>query len=202
MKPELSPKAAEIVACARSLLAAGGYNSFSYADISETVRISKASVHHHFPSKAELVWTAVEIYREDARAGMTALDQQLDNPLAQLQAYVGHWAACIHDGTSPLCICAMLAAELPAIPEEVATSVREHFLELAAWLASVLKRGVSMGVFVLDGAPHVEARTFMATVHGAMLSARACGDPDMFGAIVQPLIKRLTVRASSRSKPS
>lgn len=202
MKLELSPKAAEIVACTRSLLAVGGYNSFSYADISDTVHISKASVHHHFPSKAELVWTAVEIYREDARAGMTALDQQVDDPVAQLQAYVGHWAACIHDGSSPLCICAMLAAELPAIPEEVAGSVREHFLELAAWLTSVLRKGESRGLFVLAGAPETEARTFMATVHGAMLSARACGDPDMFSGIVQPLIERLVARRGSRSKPS
>ena len=191
---ELSPKAAEIVACARSLLAAGGYNSFSYADISESVHISKASIHHHFPSKAELVRTAVERYREDARAGMAALDRQVDDPLAQLQAYVAYWAACIHDGTSSLCICAMLAAELPAIPNEVADEVRGHFLELTAWLATALAKGATRGLFRLSGSPEAEAQTFMATVHGAMLSARAYGDPDAFGLIVQPVIARLVAR--------
>ena len=132
MKIELSAKAAEIVARARSLLAAGGYNSFSYADISATVHIGKASIHHHFASKADLVRTAVEVYSDDARAGMAALDRQVDDPLEQLQAYVAHWAACMDDETSSLCICAMLAAELPAIPVEVAAGVRRHFLELGA----------------------------------------------------------------------
>ncbi|MFT3803671.1 MAG: TetR/AcrR family transcriptional regulator [Burkholderiaceae bacterium] len=194
MDTELSPRAAEIVACARSLLAAGGYNGFSYADISESVRISKASIHHHFPSKAELVQTVLVRYREEARAGMAALEQQLPDPLSQLQAYTGYWQTCIRDGSSPFCICAMLAAELPAIPGHVADEVQRHFSDLAAWLASVLAKGASQRVFFLQASPEAEAMAFMATVHGAMLSARAYGDAEVFAAIVQPLMRRLTSR--------
>ncbi|MDE1172705.1 MAG: TetR/AcrR family transcriptional regulator [Parvibaculaceae bacterium] len=194
MDNKLSPKAAEIVACARSLLVAGGYNSFSYADISGTVRISKASIHHHFPSKAELVRTVVARYREEARAGMVAMEQQILDPVAQLHAYTGYWAACIRGGSSPFCICAMLAAELPAIPGPVADEVRGHFLDLAAWLTSVLAGGASQGVFFLQASPEAEAMAFMATVHGAMLSARAYGDPEVFATVVQPLMHRLTSR--------
>lgn len=194
MDTELSPKASEIVACARSLLASGGYNGFSYADISEAVHISKASIHHHFPSKAELVQTVVVQYREDARAGMAMMEERTPDPVAQLQAYTGFWAACIRDGSLPFCICAMLAAELPAIPSEVATEVRGHFSDLAAWLASVLARGASQGVISLQASPEAEAMAFMAGVHGAMLSARAHGDPELFVTIVQPLMRRLTSR--------
>lgn len=192
MDTQLSPRAAEIVACARALLAGGGYNSFSYADISETVRISKASIHHHFPSKAELVRTVLALYREEARLGMAALERQLPDPVAQLHAYTGYWAACIRDNSSPFCICAMLAAELPVIPDEVADEVRGHFSDLAAWLASVLARGASQGVLFLQTSPETEAMAFMATVHGAMLSARAYGDPEVFATVVQPLMRRLT----------
>jgi TetR/AcrR family transcriptional repressor of nem operon len=198
MNIELSPKATEIVTCTRLLLAAGGYNSFSYADISESVHISKASIHHHFPSKAELVQTVVRLYREEARVGMTTLDQQIPDPLAQLEAYTGYWAACIRDGTSSLCIGAMLAAELPAIPSAVADEVRGHFSDLAAWLASVLAKGASQRIFVLQANPEAEAMAFMATVHGAMLSARAYGDPEVFATIVQPLMRRLTSQPTSR----
>ena len=45
----------EILASARNLIMSGGYNGFSYADISEVVGIRKASIHHHFPSKVDLV---------------------------------------------------------------------------------------------------------------------------------------------------
>jgi TetR/AcrR family transcriptional repressor of nem operon len=33
---------------------------------------------------------------------------------------------------------------------------------------------------------------FMATTHGAMLSARAYGDATAFGAITRPLVERIT----------
>jgi TetR/AcrR family transcriptional regulator, transcriptional repressor for nem operon len=191
MNAELSPKAAEIAAQARSMLAAGGYNSFSYADISERVHISKASIHHHFPSKAELVRFVVAQYREEARDGLTAVDPQLADPLAALNAYADYWATCIRDGTDSFCICAMLAAELLTIPGEVAAEVRGHFEDLTAWLASVLKKGKAKGQFHLRDHPATEAKAFMATVHGAMLAARALGDPRVFSAIVQPTINKL-----------
>ena len=192
MTVELSPKAAEIVAHTRSLLVAGGYNSFSYADLAERVSITKASIHHHFPSKAVLVRTVVSLYREEARNGLAGLSRQLDDPLSELNAYADYWSACIRSGDHPFCICAMLATELPTIPEEVAVEVRGHFHDLNAWLASVLKRGAAAGQFHLPNNPAISARAFMAAVHGAMLMARALDDPKSFATIVQPAILKLT----------
>lgn len=134
----------------------------------------------------------VSRYREEARTGLETLSQQIPDPVAQLEAYTGYWATCMRDDTSSFCICAMLAAELPTIPREVAEEVRSHFLDLTAWLASVLAQGATQGVISLRTSPESEAMVFMATVHGAMLSARAYGDPEVFAAIVQPLLRRLT----------
>ncbi|GAB7128386.1 TetR/AcrR family transcriptional regulator [Silvimonas sp. JCM 19000] len=192
MYAELSPKAAEIVTLTRSLLEAGGYNSFSYADISARVQISKASIHYHFPTKAELVREVVARYRAEAREGLAMLDRQLADPAAALQAYVGYWTNCIEKGTSSFCICAMLAAELPSIPAEVAAEVQGHFEDLDAWLASIFERGVAKGQFQLEGSALIEARFFMSAVYGAMLAARGLADPRMFEALVAMAIKRLT----------
>ncbi|HEY0207775.1 TetR/AcrR family transcriptional regulator [Acerihabitans sp.] len=195
MNTELSPKATEIVMHAKLLLAAGGYNSFSYADISERVHISKASIHHHFPSKAELVRVVVARYREEARVGMAMLDSQVSDPLAELHAYTDYWSTCIYEGTSSFCICAMLAAELLTIPGLVAEEVRGHFQDQTIWLGTILQKGAAQGQFRLWDSPVVEAGTFMATVHGAMLAARAYGDPQTFQAIVRPAISKLTQAA-------
>jgi TetR/AcrR family transcriptional repressor of nem operon len=191
MEVDLSPKAAEIVACARTLLATGGYNGFSYADISERVGISKPSIHHHFASKAELVHTVVKLYRQETRAGLKALDQIADPP-KRLQAYTGYWAVCIRDGTASFCVCAMLAAEMTAIPAEVADEVRGHFQDVSSWLASVLKAGAAKKDFHLQASAESEARALLATVHGAMLSARAYGNPKLFATIVQRGVEQLT----------
>ncbi|MDR7335648.1 TetR/AcrR family transcriptional regulator [Roseateles asaccharophilus] len=188
----LSPKAIEIVAQTRTLLVAGGYNSFSYADLAERVGITKASIHHHFPSKAALVTTVVTLYRQEAKAGLGALEGQFDDPLSELNAYADYWAGCIRNGAHPFCICAMLATEMPTIPAEVAVEVKAHFHDVSAWLASVLQRGAARGQFHLLNNPAISAQAFMAVVHGAMLMARALDDPKAFPTIVQPAILKLT----------
>jgi TetR/AcrR family transcriptional repressor of nem operon len=191
----LSTTADDILRCARSLIIAGGYNGFSYADISKVVGIRNASIHHHFPSKSDLVRTLVARYRDEAQAGIAALERNVSGPGEQLRAYTGYWEACITDATASFCVCALLAAEIPVLPEEVALEVRAHFRALSAWLTSVLERGAKQGSIRLTGAAKGEAEVFMATVHGAMLSARAYGDAKMFGAIVRPVLERLTANS-------
>lgn len=187
-----STTADDILRCARTLVVKGGYNSFSYADISAVVGIRKASIHHHFPTKSDLVRTVVAQYRKEAEAGIAELDQHVPDPLDQLRAYVGYWEACFTDLSHPFCVCALLASEIPVLPENVALEVRAHFRKLSEWLASVLERGAAQGRFVLPGTAKESAEMFMATVHGAMLSARAYDDAAAFGVIARPLLERIT----------
>jgi TetR/AcrR family transcriptional repressor of nem operon len=184
----------DILACARSLIVAGGYNGFSYADIADVVGIRKASIHHHFPSKVDLVRTLVARHREEAEAGMASLERQLSDPLEQLRFYAGYWEACIANASAPFCVCALLASQLPVLPQEVGLEVRAHFRSLSAWLTSVLERGARHGQLQLTSTPRAEAEAFMATVHGAMLSARAYGDPKIFGVVTGPYLERLAPR--------
>ncbi|ASK33278.1 TetR family transcriptional regulator [Alcanivorax sp. N3-2A] len=193
MSTELSPRATEIADHTKQLLAAGGYHGFSYADVSKRVHIGKPSIHHHFPSKADLVLAVVARHREQTRDGLVALDQHFEDPLARLTAYTDYWAECIREGTSPMCICAMLAAELPMIPPDIADQVRAYFQDLTAWLVTVLERGQATGQFRFSGTASVEAQTFMSMVHGAMLTARALNDAESFQAISRTAIRQLSV---------
>jgi TetR/AcrR family transcriptional repressor of nem operon len=188
----LSTTSDEILASARILIMNGGYNGFSYADIAEVVKIRKASIHHHFPTKADLVRTLLTRYREDAEAAVAALGQNVQDPFEVLKIYTNHWASCIEDASRPFCVCAMLASELPALPPEIAVEVKAFFRFLSAWLTSVMERGCMEGFLSLSSEPDIEAEAFMASVHGAMLSARAYGTPDVFGAILAPTLQRLS----------
>jgi TetR/AcrR family transcriptional repressor of nem operon len=176
------------------LIASGGYNGFSYADIAVEVGIRKASIHHHFPSKIDLVRTLVSRYREEARAGMASLETRFPDPAEQLRAYVGYWQSCIADASAPICICALLASEVPILPDEVVTEVKAHFSALSTWLASVLEEGARRGTLRLASTPHVESELFMATVHGAMLTARAYGEPKAFAVVTDSLLERVIVQ--------
>lgn len=184
----------QILASARNFIVSGGYNGFSYADIAEVVGIRKASIHHHFPSKVDLVRTLVARHRERTEIAMADLESKLPDPLALLQTYAGYWAKCIEDASVPFCVCALLASELPALPPEIAVEVRAYFRFLSSWLTKVMQRGAELGVLKFAGSAELEAETFMATVHGAMLSARAYGNPAIFDTILTPTVQRLSAK--------
>lgn len=181
----------EIINCARTLIISGGYNGFSYADIAKVVGVRNATIHHHFPTKSNLVRALIVNYRWEAQLGIAELERNVPEPVEQLRAYIQYWESCIADSSAPFCVCALLATQLPVLPEEVALEVRAHFGTLSTWLASVLERGVAQGKIRLTTSASIEAEGFMATVHGAMLSARAYDDAKIFGVITQPLLKRL-----------
>ena len=191
---DISSTSEEILASAQKLIASGGYNGFSYADIASVVGIRKASIHHHFPSKVDLVRVLVAEYRQKAEVGMSQLAGDIPGSAELLQAYVGYWAHCIEDNSNPFCTCALLAGEMPSLPAEVVIEVRAYFRFLSGWLTTVLARGEKEGAFTLINAPEAEAEALMALVHGAMLSARAYGDPRIYGVILTPALHRLFVK--------
>jgi TetR/AcrR family transcriptional repressor of nem operon len=191
----LSTTSDQILTSARAFIVSGGYNGFSYADISEVVGIRKASIHHHFPSKVDLVRTLVRQYREAAETGLTGLAVAVPDSLQLLQSFAGNWARCIEDASIPFCVCALLASELPALPPEVASEVSAYFRYLSSWLTGVMERGAEQGILTLEAPAQLEAEMFMATVHGAMLSARAQNNPSLFDAILKPTLRRLSQKA-------
>lgn len=155
------------------------------------MQVRKASIHHHFPTKADLVKATVVLHREATRRGLQSLDALDVDPLERLITYARFWAQCIEGSNPPICICAMLAAELPAIPLEVADEVKGHFNDLHAWIMSNMQQGQSNGAMRLTDSPAAEASMFMAAIHGAMLSARAAGDASVFWQIAKLSTDRL-----------
>ncbi|WP_205287698.1 TetR/AcrR family transcriptional regulator [Luteibacter yeojuensis] len=180
-----------LVDSARYLIQTRGYNGFSYADVAEQVQVRKASIHHHFPAKADLARAAVEQSRAGIVEQIRLLEEAAFDPLRQLQFYTGYWEKCIADASAPFCVAGMLACELPSLPEDLADGVRAHFRDLSHWLETVLTAGAQAGVFHLKGAASAEAESFMSTVYGAMLTARAYGEPAKFSGIVQAALRRL-----------
>ena len=70
-----SPTAAAtaILDVAERLAQTRGYNGFSYADIAAQLGVTRASLHYHFPSKAELGRALVERYRGLFGAALDAI---------------------------------------------------------------------------------------------------------------------------------
>ncbi len=189
----MSSETAEwIMDVAHQLLAERGYSAFSYADIAEAIQIRKASIHHHFPTKAALVVAVLERHRNRMKEATDALDQHVSSPLDRLRKYVDHWETCIRSMKEPFCIAALLGAELPSLPQEVQAEVGKHFKHLKSWIATVLEQGVKQRSIKLQETADVEADGFMALVHGAMISARIYGSSSVFERVTANAIQHLS----------
>lgn len=191
MTKESGNTAQRLLEAARLLIVMRGYNGFSYADLAGIIGIRKASIHFHFPAKADLVVAVVEQARGFFRGQIAAMGSGTPDAEALLQGYVEHWRRCIDDNNEPFCLAAILAAELPSLPDPVADAVRGHFDDLTEWLSLVLARGQEQGVFALDRPARTTADAFLAAIYGAMLSARAFGDAAKFSAIADAAMARI-----------
>jgi TetR/AcrR family transcriptional regulator, transcriptional repressor for nem operon len=185
--------AERILEAAHALIADRGYSAFSYADIAEMVKIRKPSIHHHFPTKAILVTAVLKQHREKLGQALSTVTQRIDNPLKRLETYVLYWEKCIRDKTEPICIAALLGAELPSLPEEVKLEVKRYFRELKEWVQKTLEQGQSQGIIRLEQSASAEAETFIALMHGAMISARTYGTSKVYTVVMQGALRRLAV---------
>jgi len=179
---------------AQRLMQVRGYNAFSYADISDEVGVRKASIHHHFPSKGELARRVVARYRTDTRAMLATIDQETGDARRKLERYVALYEAMLRDGPR-LCLCALLSAELPTLPDAVRVEVGAFYDDHEAWLGCVMEDGVAAGTLRVDGPIETAAQLTLAGIEGAMLVARAHGDPTRFAAITHKLLAALVVPA-------
>ena len=101
-----------ILDLAERLVQTRGFNGFSYADIAAEVSITKASLHYHFATKADLGRTLIERYSSAFEGALQHIMQDLHEPQPQLQlrAYVQIYAKVLAD--ERMCLCGMLAASL------------------------------------------------------------------------------------------
>lgn len=181
-----------ILDVAERLMVSRGYNAFSYADIAPEVGVGKATIHHHFPTKADLAAAVLARYRKNNRRHVERLLAAVTDPVARLEAYISFWEDCIRRQHMPFCIGALLASEIPSLPETVVQQVRGHFADLAGWLRAVIEDGVAKGLLRAEHGSAVAADSLIASVHGAMLAARVAGsDPSVFSAIARRAMDQL-----------
>jgi TetR/AcrR family transcriptional repressor of nem operon len=172
--------AQRILDVAEQLVQSRGYNGFSYADIAGELGITKASLHYHFASKAELGEALIERYSVRFAQALEKIDRTASGARAKLDAYASLYADVLRGDR--MCLCGMLAAEYQTLPERMHGSVIRFFDHNLSWLASVLADGQSEGELVFDGSPADTAQTVLSALQGAMLVARPYRDLTRFQA--------------------
>ena len=167
-----------ILSSAEARMRRGGFHGFSFRDLAADVGIKSASVHYHFPTKADLAVSLMRNYQEQMLAAFG--DPEDGRTLAdKLGAVRDAYANKL--SKAGICLCGMLAAEHAGLPEPVGEALRDYFAACRNWLISA---------FVKSGIREPEKRVlvFSSAVQGALLMSNAMGDPTLFNRVTKDAI--------------
>lgn len=187
-----SATAEQILDLAETLIQTRSYSAFSYQDISDALGLTKASIHYHFPSKAELGVAVVDRYVARFGAALAALGQDEAKPsMALLDFYVQPYLQ-FAKTADRICLCGALAGEMPALPTEMRKRVERFFTTHHTWLAGILERGEQRGEFTLAAPAAKTARLVLSALQGALLVKRTTGDIAQVRDVIAVLKAELT----------
>jgi len=191
--------AQRILDIASRLVQTRGFNGFSYADIASELDVTKASLHYHFPTKAELGKRLIERYEHNFVAALDAIEHDAADEFDKLRRYASIYAGVLSN--DQMCLCGMLAAEHGTLPDSMRRELRHYFDVNETWLAGVLERGRAQGLLHFDGAAREVACMLLGAFEGAMMLARSYGDAGQFRASAERLLAELRVPNVARAVP-
>ncbi len=175
-RTELSPSAQRIADAAQTLVQEVGYNGFSFEHIAKVVGMRKASIHHHFGSKADLGVTVVQRYTHQFDDALRQILTSVKSAPKRLQAYADLFETTF-ENNQHLCVCGMLGAESNSLDAAVNVEVKHFFQLNLAWLNDVIQEGLSSGTLQSQHGAKALAQTLLALLEGAMLVGRSVTSP-------------------------
>jgi TetR/AcrR family transcriptional regulator, transcriptional repressor for nem operon len=184
----------EILDTAERLVQVRGFNAFSYADIAATLGITKASLHYHFPSKADLGRALIERYAGRFGDALAEIDAAGGDASAKLAAYAEIYAGVLRDHR--MCLCGMLAADYDTLPDPMRAAVVSFFDRNEAWLVAVLAQGEHEGSLRLQGSERDAAQAIVSGLEGAMLIARPYEDVSRFESAATRLLRSFAAQSN------
>jgi len=186
--------ATRILDSAERLVQTRGFNGFSYADVADELGVTKASLHYHFASKAELGRALIDRYAARFASGLETIDAGDGDAPAKLGAYARVYADVLRDRR--MCLCGMLAADYETLPGPMRAAVTAFFDRNETWLAGVFEQGRAEGSLNLNGSVAEAAQVLVGGLEGAMLVARTYGEVARFESAAGRLLASLTGAAA------
>ena len=179
--------AQRILDVAERLVQTRGFNGFSYADVAEALKVTKASLHYHFPSKADLGARLIQRYETNFLAALEAIDAEAPDAREKLRRY-----AALYEGVlkgNRMCLCGMMAAEWGTLPQPMRDDMRHYFDANEKWLVDVLQQGKREKTLRFTGTAAQVAQTLVGALEGAMMIARTYSDVARFRTTAERVLR-------------
>jgi TetR/AcrR family transcriptional repressor of nem operon len=172
----------EILDVAEALIRTSGFNGFSTRDVAEAVGIKAASVHYHFPTKADMGVAVTERYTDRFLEALGDPDRFADARSAVTRYVDSFRGALVRDGK--LCLCGVLGAEIGGLPTEVGKHTRIFFERNIEWLS----RALIASSAVRAARAKADATHILAALEGALILSMSLRDDSLFETVGKRVI--------------
>jgi len=167
----------KILASAEKQARIGGYNGFSFREIAKEIGIKSASIHYHFPTKADLATELTKRYTQHFEAMFSEISKNNQTLHSKLQAYANLFYEAAKTKGS-MCLCGLFTAEIDILPDTVSDELKAFFQSHEKWLTAQL---VEHNTPITKDQTHQKlARQIIANMEGAMLLSRAFNSQSCF----------------------
>lgn len=186
MTDEIRGKAAEILDAAERRIRCGGFDSVSFRDLAADVGIKSASVHYHFPQKANLGEAVVERYGERFIAALGDPDDPKESAKTRIKRLCEAYRISTLD-QGMICLCSVLGSATLELPPQVSRAVVRFFHRLMEWTDRALED--ADGVTSALGPP--SAGHIIASLQGTVILALTLEKPSLFAETQERLLRDL-----------
>lgn len=181
----------EILKTTAEMLKVGGFDSFSYNDLSQEIGISKASIHHHFKRKEDLGLALLVNIKQGTLKRTEHLRRLEISPWEKLEAFFNMNAQVIENGTKN-CPINSLQANVDIISAEMRAVLKEIGELEIILMESILEDGRKEGQMFFKGKARNHAAFIMSTLRGAMQQSRIHGH-ELFRQTIEQMKMNLRV---------
>lgn len=183
-----SGKALEILDAAERYMRRGGFDAVSFRDLAADVGIKSASVHYHFPHKADLGEAVVRRYMERFLKVLGAPDDQNETVATRIGRLTDAYRSVVLDD-GMVCLCCVLGSETLELPPPVGNAVNAFFSRVLDWTDTALASEYGGSTVTKLKGSHI-----ISSLQGAMILALAMDQPQIFADTVDRIEAQLAGR--------
>jgi TetR/AcrR family transcriptional regulator, transcriptional repressor for nem operon len=178
-----------ILDTAQELIQRRGLNAMSFQDLSDEVGIRKASVHHHFPTKNDMVASLLVRYLENFDSAVDRVMSSKGTGLNKLDRYCSLFLETLQSGEQDKgCLCGMLMVEMASLDDKSLALVRQFARGNSRRIEAMILEGVDDGSISIRGSVSSTARLVLAALEGSLLVARCEGGAKQLADNIQQLL--------------
>lgn len=181
----------KILETAEELIQNVGLNAMSYKHISDIVGIRKASIHHHFPKKQDLVNELLEKCHISYGSQYRSIVEGPGSAPEKLKLIAGVFLTGLEK--NQLCMVGAMSSDLNTLEKDSCKKLEATIKSTVSTYSKAFEQGREEKSLRVSGSDEDAAFSFFSFLLGAQMAARANGGSEQFKSATEVILNIWTI---------